>query len=62
MLAKYADKVFKPMAPYQFQLELQTVERMDTLCTRAWHAARSGPVSARTLMVTLAGTAAVPVL
>jgi hypothetical protein len=41
-LAKYTGKVYKPMTPYQFQLELQTVERMDTLCTRASRTARSG--------------------
>jgi hypothetical protein len=33
-LAKYTGKVYKPMTPYQFQLELQNVERMDTLYTR----------------------------
>jgi hypothetical protein len=41
-LAKYTAKVYKPMTPYQFQLELQNVERMDTLCTRACRTARSG--------------------
>jgi hypothetical protein len=41
-LAKYTGKVYKTMTPYQFQLELQNVERMDTLCARACRTARSG--------------------
>jgi hypothetical protein len=41
-LAKYTGKVYEPMTPYQFKLELQNVERMDTLCTRACHNAQSG--------------------
>jgi hypothetical protein len=41
-LSKYIAKVYTPMTPHQFHLELQTVERMDTLCARASVTARSG--------------------
>jgi hypothetical protein len=41
-LSKYTAKVYTPMTLHQFQLELQTVDRMDTLCARASVTARSG--------------------
>jgi hypothetical protein len=41
-LSKYTAKVYTPMTPHHFHLELQTVERMETLCTRANVTARSG--------------------
>ncbi len=41
-LSKYTAKVYTPMTPHQFHLELQTVERMDSLCARASFTARSG--------------------
>jgi hypothetical protein len=41
-LSKYTAKVYTPMTPHQFQLELQTVERMKHLSTRASVTARTG--------------------
>jgi hypothetical protein len=41
-LSKYTAKVYTPMTPHQFHLELQTVERMKNLSTRASVTARTG--------------------
>jgi hypothetical protein len=41
-LSKYIAKVYTAMTPHQFHLELQTVERMKNLSTRASVTARSG--------------------
>jgi hypothetical protein len=41
-LSKYTAKVYTPMTPHQFHPELQTIERMNTLCARASVTARSG--------------------
>jgi hypothetical protein len=41
-LSKYTAKVYTPMTPHQFHLELQTLERMKNLSTRASVTARTG--------------------
>jgi hypothetical protein len=41
-LSKYIAKMYTPMTPHQFHLELQTVERMKNLSTRASVTARIG--------------------
>jgi hypothetical protein len=41
-LSKYTAKVYTPMTPHQFHLELQTIGRMKNLSTRASVTARTG--------------------